>query len=119
MNTAQVHGRCRWIAKPVALPSEDWAGILEITSYTYRGQLSHKYLVTKTDAGYRLECEDGEVYDIDLEWGWDQAECSCSSHTYRSRTCRHAKALHAALQSLNLAQTDSKTRQCQLQGTER
>jgi hypothetical protein len=119
MNNAQVHGRCRWIAKPVELPGEDWAGILEITSYTYRGNITRKYLVSRIEGGYRLECEDGEVYDIDLEWGWDQAECSCGSHTYRSRTCKHTKALRAALQRLNLAQTDYKTHQYRLQGTER
>jgi hypothetical protein len=113
MDSTQVHGRCRWIVRPVELPGEAWSGILQITAYTHRGSITHKYLVTKTEDGYRLEREDGKMYDIDLEWGWDQAECSCGSHTYRSRTCKHAKALRAALQRLNSpVQTNYETPRC-------
>jgi hypothetical protein len=97
LDKPQVHGKCHWVVKPCTLPGGGWSGILEITSYTSRGEVTLRYLVTRLEGGYRLEKPDGEVYDINLEWGWDQAECTCGDHTFRSRTCKHAKALHAAL----------------------
>lgn|SRR5574338_496988 len=109
LNDSKVHGRARWIMKPVTLPDSGWQGWLRITSYTLRGENTKDYLVTKILnekgrlAGYRLTQDSGESYDIDLEFDWQGATCECADHYYRARACRHIRGLWAALQAIGEA----------------
>jgi hypothetical protein len=92
-----VHGRCRWL-KPIG----DTPGVLSINCQDYT-------IEQHTDAdgqvnGYRLvkigevdENGDPIVYDIGLEWGPGQWECTCPDAIYRKRECKHAKAVAAAM----------------------
>ena len=104
----KVHGRVRWIMRPVELP-EGWQGLLRITSYTHRGENTKDYVVEKILdakgrlAGYRLTQDNGENYDIDLEFDWQGATCECADHYYRQRSCRHIRGLWAALRAIGEA----------------
>ncbi len=109
VNDNVVHGKARWIMKPVTLPESGWQGLLSITSYTHRGENTKTYLVEKLFddkgrlAGYRLTQDNGENYDIDLEFNWQGATCECADHVYRQRSCRHIRGLWAALRAIGEA----------------
>jgi hypothetical protein len=55
------------------------------------------------EIGYRLIRRDnGELYDLNPEWGAGQWECTCADHVYRSHECKHALAARAALKAIKL-----------------
>jgi hypothetical protein len=93
-----VSGSVRWVKKMV-LPHG--LGRLAITSITTRGPVTTEYDVgAHLDergkvVGYRLVKDDDEAHDIDTS-GQDWL-CSCADAVYRSRACKHVKALQVAL----------------------
>jgi hypothetical protein len=97
-----VHGKVRWIVKPITL-AEGYEGLLRITSYTQRGEVTRTYVIRVTDYGYRLESDAGEVYDIETDWGAGQWQCDCGHCVYRKMECKHSLAVRAAFKELEAA----------------
>jgi hypothetical protein len=93
-----VSGTCRWQALPNARHE---GGVLQIndTAYEVLPLYDGEALV-----GYRLVKADGTMYDVGTAGphGWT---CDCPDATFRPDRpggCKHAVALRAALQRINL-----------------
>jgi hypothetical protein len=82
------HGACRWICQM----TDAHAGVLTINGTVYTVQALRE--------GYRLQKQDGTVYDLPLTL--DSCDCpdSCYRHERSAGTCKHANGLRAALAAL-------------------
>lgn len=100
----------RWVlpwTPPCARYPQGATGILEISSPTKRKMVTAQYRVECVLDGGKIvgweltSLANDQVYHLDpYSWGWDQAECSCGDCTFRSRMCKHARALFQAMKEI-------------------
>jgi hypothetical protein len=83
-------GSCKWMGTPDRHDLKDGTALLQIATRTG----SNLYWIFHGRHETRLKKFDGkQVYACNLETGW----CDCPDHQQRKVTCKHVKALRAAL----------------------
>jgi hypothetical protein len=103
----ETHGTCR-LLQPEALDTGDALLVL----YPERGQPTSYTVLRLADKsgrtlGYRLTLladfiMDRKIYDVDISqpWGWT---CDCPDAQFRSRECKHVRALRCALKAAGIS----------------
>lgn len=92
----------RWLRTPCwpcVLAPAGFMGILEIDGAAYGVTPLSEYPAV----GYRLQKQDGTLYDIDAQTAWGGWSCDCPDGTYRPERpggCRHIVAVREAVASL-------------------
>ena len=85
-------GNCKWMGQtPDREDLRDGLALLRIT--TSKGVEDHYWIFDNGRETLLRKKSDGTVYAANLKTGW----CECPDHQQRQVTCKHVKALRAAL----------------------